>query len=765
MSLKKIAVIIPVYNEALFLDKFLHTLFEYLPKIKQRVQVLIIDDGSTDKTARILEKAIKKYDFITLTHQENQGKGAALRTGTTWAQDNTYDAVIMMDGDCQHHPEFLPEFIQKLREQPVVFGYRNFDHKMSLPRQLGNNFASWLFKNFFVIKRSDPMCGFMAFRTEVLSKIAWQSDDYGVEGEISALVGKHKISFAEVNISTIYLDKKTGFNIHDAVQILFRLPNWYALQNPWFAVITKLSKRIKWWLLFGVLASIYLLLSFKYIFRPTSLIGNLEPYPDSLYYAVPAWNVARGNGWGMFTSQYHSSLVTPPLYSLYLIPFFWLISDVRVFYAANMLLGIGSLGLLILIFKQVLSKRKSTLLAASVGGFFYVTNFYIYTIPSLLMAENITLFLVMVGIWSTVTQKKWLAGWIPVLLLLVKFSNFPLSAIFALWYAAELYVDKQLSVTQKFKWVMYGAATGIVLLLYIVWSQVLSGHKNLQSGQSFSTTYFIHNFQFYVQTLLGFDTTFLWLKERLISPVMSLVTVFATSLWYSRKPNKRILILSLLLIVISTIIFISFFVTPDARYVSFSVPILAILFSGGMKEFIDKKKLLGTLSLAVIAMTFLLLPGAGMRGQEPELLTIKKQVGLNLKYSETPWNYLAVQHWNDSLSQQTNDSSKKIYLGTFLPPYYLYLLNVGEVNVLPLSAEQEFFNDPKEFTERFETTSITELYTRILQQGGTIYVSPYYVNNVHTWQKDYQTIENAFRLEKVSTGCLEGCNLYQVLPR
>ena len=188
-----------------------------------------------------------------------------------------------------------------------------------------------------------------------------------------------------------------------------------------------------------LLITTFIFLSFKKVDSSDTLIPNLEPYPDSLYYSVPAWNFVHGDGFVMKTQNTIIKQQTPPLYGIYLIPFFALFNNVRSFYYANMILLIGVIILFTLIIDKIFSgNRIYKGILTLFLGFFLVTNFYFYTIPQLLMAEPITIFLVTLGIYLYVSEAGILytliAGQIGFLLILVKLSNIPYTAVLSILF-------------------------------------------------------------------------------------------------------------------------------------------------------------------------------------------------------------------------------------------------------------------------------------------------------------------------------------------
>lgn len=220
----KNAVIVPVYNEHYRAVDTIDTILE----ADKESLVIVVDDGSNDESFGLIKSSFDKNTrVVVLKHIINLGKGAAMKTGVEMAWKMKCKTVVFMDSDGQHDPFFLNDFKKKLMGSGLVFGYRQMDKRMPLIRKWGNVFARELVRFLFGIKRKDLLCGYMAMSKEMYEKIAWDSSRYAVETEIATIVGKKKLNFEEVKISTIYHDNNKGVSIIDAIRILLQIPFWY----------------------------------------------------------------------------------------------------------------------------------------------------------------------------------------------------------------------------------------------------------------------------------------------------------------------------------------------------------------------------------------------------------------------------------------------------------------------------------------------------------------------------------------------------------
>lgn len=219
----KTIIVIPSYNEG---ERLINTVKDVMANTKN--EILVIDDGSKARGYKKINKRLGKLKGVrVLRHFINLGKGAAMKTGAEAAWESGAEAVIFLDADGQHNPKHLERFEKELKNNEIVFGYRELNEKMPWVRKTGNIFAANLIKILFGIKKKDLLSGYLGFRKSVYPLIEWKSPRYGIETEMATKIGKNKLSFSEIKIDTIYVDKYKGVSILDAMKILTKIPIWY----------------------------------------------------------------------------------------------------------------------------------------------------------------------------------------------------------------------------------------------------------------------------------------------------------------------------------------------------------------------------------------------------------------------------------------------------------------------------------------------------------------------------------------------------------
>jgi glycosyltransferase involved in cell wall biosynthesis len=219
-------IVTPILNEEKYIRKFLESFPE-----KHLPHLILVDDGSHDKTAEIIKA---DYPNITcLKHKINLGKGKSLETGALKAIHDKADIIVFMDGDMQHNPEDISRFLEVFQKHPevdIVFGARKIGKSMPLIAFLGNKILTISINLLFRYLLNDTQCGFRAFRSKVFNKIRWESHGYSIETEMIINAAKHRLNYKEITIDTIYLEGYKGTNIFDGIVILLKILGWRILK-------------------------------------------------------------------------------------------------------------------------------------------------------------------------------------------------------------------------------------------------------------------------------------------------------------------------------------------------------------------------------------------------------------------------------------------------------------------------------------------------------------------------------------------------------
>lgn len=197
--MKKVLLIIPAYNEEDCILKTYKKIIDYNKKNKTNYDVIVINDGSKDKTEMILNN--NNVPHIRLI--QNLGIGGAVQTGYKYALYNDYDIAIQYDGDGQHDVSYVEKIIKPIvkGEANLVIGSRfvekdDKNFKSTFARRVGINIISFFIKLFTGKKIYDPTSGFRAVDKKIIELF---SNNYPTEypepvSEVSILKKKYKIS-------------------------------------------------------------------------------------------------------------------------------------------------------------------------------------------------------------------------------------------------------------------------------------------------------------------------------------------------------------------------------------------------------------------------------------------------------------------------------------------------------------------------------------------------------------------------------------------
>jgi len=189
--------VIPAFNAGERIVDVLLKIQKFIPK----KQILVVDDGSSDATAKMAQNA----GVQVIHHPSNRGKGAALKTGFQKAVQLNLDAVFTLDADGQHDPQFIPAFLKTMREEDsdLVLGRRSFQiGKMPLDRILSNRLSSLVVSITAGEWIPDSQNGYRLIKRQVLEQVSAISKNYEFESEflIYATLQRFKISHCPMSV-------------------------------------------------------------------------------------------------------------------------------------------------------------------------------------------------------------------------------------------------------------------------------------------------------------------------------------------------------------------------------------------------------------------------------------------------------------------------------------------------------------------------------------------------------------------------------------
>jgi dolichol-phosphate mannosyltransferase len=228
-------VIVPTYNERENIARLIQSVLAQ----DERLDVLVVDDGSPDGTGAIVDSFIEQTNRIHILKREKKlGLGTAYIAGFRWAVEHAYDFIFEMDADFSHDPAHLPQFLRAIEDADLVLGSRYRNGKVTvvnwpIKRLLLSYFANVYARVVTGLPVWDATGGFKCFRRRILEEIDLshvRSNGYAFQIEMSFRAWRKHFKIVEIPI--VFVDRTEGQSkmsrsiVREAIWMVWRLRFW-----------------------------------------------------------------------------------------------------------------------------------------------------------------------------------------------------------------------------------------------------------------------------------------------------------------------------------------------------------------------------------------------------------------------------------------------------------------------------------------------------------------------------------------------------------
>ena len=204
--MKKLTIIIPCYNEEKLIPSVLEKVLQTNLENNLEKQIIVVNDGSTDNSAKAIDQFCEKNPSVISIHQQkNAGKGAAIRAALQKADG---DIIIIQDADFEYDPKDYNKLLHPILDghADIVYGSRFMGggpHRvLFFFHTIGNKFLTFLSNLFTGLNLTDMETGYKMFKSEILKQIHLKENRFGFEPEVTAKTSRIKnIRFYEVGIA------------------------------------------------------------------------------------------------------------------------------------------------------------------------------------------------------------------------------------------------------------------------------------------------------------------------------------------------------------------------------------------------------------------------------------------------------------------------------------------------------------------------------------------------------------------------------------
>jgi hypothetical protein len=495
---------------------------------------------------------------------------------------------------------------------------------------------------------------------------------------------------------------------------------------------------------------VFLVLAWKKPYGTNSLIGNFDPFPDSLHYVVPARNFALGQGFTFAREGLELKIGVPPVYSLSLIPIYLLNQDARSFYFINLILGIISIILLFKISRQL----SKSVWVTGLLLFVYVSSFVIYWQPSLAMAENVLLPVCLGALWLAIQPLSKANIFASTILAVAcygsKYVSLPITGVFILFLLWRINTEIKRPQAIKLSLAVIALSSFTFALLngyqfFTYLTNFLQSNLGVvpeieQKTAWLSLQYFSQSFPQYSAALMGGSIYNLWYNKPILPIGLAAVVLIWCLYALFKLPKQRKLASLILSLVAAQLGLLSIIEMIEGRYAFAFIPIIltaAAAMAGWLVRQVEQKfgskktELMQIIAVGLLATIFFL----------SNFSDLKRQLLLNFKGGEMPWWQVGIQATDSFMLTKQTDS--KTLLVSSLSPFVWDFYRQADYEILTFASGQANY------------------YKQELSKGRQIYLTTVGFGH-NDWPILAEYINSDLELELLREDCVGACKLYGV---
>ena len=221
---RRVLIVIPAWNEAGAIAQVIRELYDQLPG----ADVLVVDDGSSDDTARLARQA----GALVARLPYNLGVGGAMRLGYRYGRDHDFDVVIQLDADGQHDPRYIPKLVDAIDDADLVIGARfagEGDYRVRGPRRWAMRMLSAVISRVAHTRLTDTTSGFRAANRRAIELFAtWYPVEY-LGDTVETLIHAARRGLRIRQIPVAMRGRMAGVPSHSPVKAMVYLGRAFAI--------------------------------------------------------------------------------------------------------------------------------------------------------------------------------------------------------------------------------------------------------------------------------------------------------------------------------------------------------------------------------------------------------------------------------------------------------------------------------------------------------------------------------------------------------